>query len=253
MKRCITIWQILVTALLFTGTLCAGTQGANAASKKLLIGSFDDVVIDGDMQVNIITGKSPSGIATGDRRVLDLLRIDRETGAVRIRVQRPVNDDIAIRITQPLVINLTNQTVRHITMRGNAKLKINAVKQNDASRIFMTGGGKITIDQFNSDTLKASLFGTGKLVIGGGKVRSTRLEIEGASTYDGAQLKTQSLELIQRGNATTAAQVENDARLSNEGSGTIAITGKAECFITKAGFAIITCPRDKKAVGVKKR
>jgi hypothetical protein len=47
------------------------------------------------------------------------------------------------------------------------------------------------------------------------------------------------------GNAAVSAQVDEGATISNEGSGNIVITGKAECLIRKAGSAVITCPNDK--------
>jgi hypothetical protein len=229
-----------------TAVLLTLPQSVYAAKQKLLIGSFQDVVIDGDMQVIITTGKSPSGTATGDRRILELLRTDRQSEAITIRVQRPPSNDNALRVTEPLVVNLTSQNVRNITLRGNAKLRINAVTQYDGSRIYMSGGGEIIIDQMNSDRLNANLFGTSKLQIGGGKARQMHVEIEGAGTYDAANLKTRNFELIQRGNATTSAQVEEGATLFNEGAGNITITGNAECFIRKAGYAVIICPSDKK-------
>ncbi len=240
MGRGMKTWIVTATLLLSL------PQSAYAAKQKLLIGSFKDVIIDGDMQVIITTSKSPSGTATGDRRILELLRTDRQSETITIRVQRPPNNDSAARVTEPLIVTLNSRDVRNITLRGNAKLRINAVTQYDRSRIYMSGGGEITIDQMNSDLLNVSLFGTSKLQIGGGKIRETRIEIEGAGIYDAANLKTRNFELIQRGNATTNAQVEDGATLSNEGAGNITITGNAECFIRKAGYAVITCPSDKK-------
>ncbi len=221
-------------------------QSAYAAKKALLIGSFQDVVIDGDMQVIITTGKAVSGMATGDRRMLDLLRADRASDAVVIRMQRPPSNDNAVRITEPLIVSLNTRDVRNITLRGNAKLRINTLKQYDSSKIFMDGGGEIIIDQVNVDRLNVILSGQNKLIIGGGTARDTVVQIQGTNIFDGANLKSRKLSLAQNGNATFSAQVAEGATITNEGAGSIAITGKAECFIRKAGFAVITCPSDKK-------
>ncbi len=226
--------------------ILAFPQVTFAASKTLLVGGFQDIVIDGDMQVVVVTGKTPSGTATGDLRMLDRLRLERQSDAITVRMQRPPSNDNAVRITEPLIVTISTRSLRNIVLRGNAKLKVNAVSQYDGSRIYLDGGGEINIDQLKADTLDVTLSGQGKLRISGGTARASNVLIQGASVYDAANLKTRSLMLNQNGNATSSAQVEEGATISNEGAGNITITGRAECFIRKAGFAVISCPSDKK-------
>lgn len=235
--------KALIFAAIAASTL---TQNAHAAKQKLLIGGFQDVVIDGDMQVSILTGKAPSGTATGERRILDLLRTDRQSDVLTIRLQRPMNNDIAIRQTEPLVITLSAGAIRNVVLRGNAKLRVSAIDQDDSSKITLNGGGEIIVDKLNADRLVVNISGTGKVAIGGGKTRDTAVQIEGASIYDSANLKSRKFTLSQNGNATSSAQVEEGAIISNAGAGSITITGNAECFIRKAGSATINCPSDKK-------
>jgi Putative auto-transporter adhesin, head GIN domain len=234
--------KALILAAIAAATL---TQNAYAAKQKLLIGGFQDVVIDGDMQVIVTTGKSPSGTATGERRILDLLRTDRQSDVLTIRLQRPINNDIAIRQTEPLIVTLSANAVRNITLRGNAKLRVSAIDQDDSSKIVLNGGGEIIVDQFNADRLAVNISGTGKVAFGSGKTRDAAVQIEGASIYDAANMKSRKLTLTQNGNATSSAHVEEGAIISNVGAGNITITGNAECFIRKAGSATINCPTDK--------
>lgn len=220
-------------------------QSAHAEKRKLLVGGFQDIVVDGDMKVIVTTGKGPSGSASGDRRILDLLRLDRASDVLTVRVQRPPSNDNAVRIKEPLVITLTNQNLRHITLLGNARLEVNAVDQDGATRIFMNGGGSIDIGRYNADRLDVGLYGTGSVNFGGGSVRETDLRIQGSPRYNGAALKSRKFNLELDGNGIVAAQVDEGAVISNQGSGNITITGRAECLIRKAGFATINCPADR--------
>ncbi len=220
-------------------------QMAHAEKRKLLVGAFQDVTIYGDMQVNIVTGKSQSASATGDRRILDLLRIDRYSEHVIVRVQQPPNDDNGIRVKEPLVVTLNTLEIRNISVSGNAQIRVNGIKQDGVSRIILDGGGSIDIDAIKSDTLSVAMSGSGRVTIGQGAVRESTLRIQGSGIYDAQNLQARKFELQQNGNASVKARADESALISNDGAGNIDITGNAECFIRRAGSAIIRCPQDK--------
>lgn len=237
--------KIKLSAMLFLSVLTVMPQSAHAEKRKLLVGGFQDIIVDGDMKVIVTTGKGPSGIASGDRRILDLLKLDRTSDVMTVRVQRPPNNENGARVSEPLVITLTNQNIRNITVLGNAQLEVSAVDQLGVARIFMNGGGSVNIGQYKADLLNVGLFGTGSVTFGSGNVRETNLRIQGAPRYNGSALKSRKFSVELDGNGIVAAQVDEGAIISNQGSGNITITGRAECLIRKAGFATITCPKDK--------
>jgi Putative auto-transporter adhesin, head GIN domain len=221
-------------------------QMAHAEKRKLLVGAFQDVTVYGDMQVNIVTGKSQSASATGDRRILDLLRIDRESEHLIVRVQQPPNDDNGLRVKEPLVITLNTLEIRNISLSGNAQIRVNGIKQDGVSRIILDGGGSIDIDTIKTDKLTVAMSGTGRVTIGKGSARESTLRMQGAGIYDAQNLQVRKFELQQNGNASVKALADESAVISNEGAGNIDITGNAECFIRKAGSAVIRCPQDRK-------
>jgi Putative auto-transporter adhesin, head GIN domain len=237
-RRCL---GILMLIAMFTPQL------ASAEQRKLLVGGFNELVIDGDMRVEIVTGKGPSAKATGDRWILDLLKLDRISETLYIRVQRSASDQNTIRIKEPLVIKLTNQSIRSIKLRGNAQLTVNNVESEGVARIYLDGGGSVDIGRIKADKLDVAMSGSGKVTIGAGSARESALQMQGAGIYDAKNLKTRKFRLEQNGNATVSANVEENATLTNTGSGNITITGNAECFIRRAGSAVINCPHDDKA------
>jgi hypothetical protein len=223
------------------------SQAAHADNRKLMVGSFQDVTVYGDMQVNIVTGKPPSASATGDRRILDLLRLERDSEHLIIRVQQPPNDDNKTRIKQPLVISLSTRQIRNISLAGNAKVQISGIERDGVSRIIVDGGGSVDVGFVKTDQIDAAINGTGSIRIGKGTARESSVRIQGAGRYDAKAMQVRKFQLQQNGNADVEILVEESATISNVGSGTITVNGNAECFIRKAGAAVITCPQDRKS------
>lgn len=240
--RATKIWsRVAIAALLFSGA-------AQAAERRILVSSFDDVVIDGDMQISIETGKSPSARATGDQRLLDLLKMDRVGDTLRIRMTAPVNNDRSKPIKEPLRIFITNRHVRDILLRGNARLDVTAIKQDGPSKLNLLGSGEIKLGSLNVDKFDANIVGNGRLIIGSGMVRTSKVTIEGGADFDAPGLTSRQLSLAHNGNANTATAVQESAEIDNSGSGSIRITGKGACFVRTPGQATITCTKrtDKK-------
>jgi hypothetical protein len=220
-----------------------------AAERTFLMGSFDDIIIIGDMKVNIITDKAPSAKATGDKRALDSLRLDRSGKIMTVRMQDIIYSDKAKPISQPLIINLTNRQVRNIAIRGNAKLAVTELRQVTEAKIGIDGGGDIRIGNAITDSLSANVSGNGSIHILGGSVRLTKVDMQGNGTFDATAMSTQQLKLSHNGNATSSASIEEKAEISNTGAGNIDIVGKGLCFIRKAGSAIIKCAHSAKEAG----
>lgn len=218
-------------------------QPANAIERKLLIASFENIVVIGDITVVVETGKAPSARASGDRRVLDSLKLERTGTTLRVRLQDVINNEKGIPFTGPLVVTITTRDVRDIVMSGNGQLSVSEVKQIAETRILINGGGRLNIGSVVADRLTADLVGNGVLAIGGGAVRESRITITGAGEYRGGNMVTRKLRLEHNGNATSSATVAENADIYNSGSGSIAIGGNGTCFIKKAGAAAINCAK----------
>ena len=221
----------------------AGSTPANAIERKLLIASFENIVVVGDITVVVETGKAPSARASGDRRVLDSLKLERTGTTLRVRLQDVVNNEKGIPFTEPLLVTITNREVRDIVMSGNGKLSVSEIKQIDGSRILINGGGELNIGRVLADRFTVNVAGNGKLNVNGGAVRDSRVTITGGGEYQGANLTTRKLRIEHNGNATTLATVTEDAEIFNSGSGSITIGGRGTCFIKKAGAAAINCAK----------
>ena len=234
---------VLFRVVLALVAAAAAMQPANAIERRLLVASFENIVVIGDITVTVETGKSVSAKASGDKRLLDSLKLERTGTTLRIRLQDIINNDKGRPITAPLRVVLTTRQIRDMALSGNGDLTVSEVRQPDAARMVISGGGKITVKRLVTDQFAASINGNGRIDIGGGVVRDSRVTILGAGEFQGSKLQTRKLRLEHNGNATSSATVEEGTEIYNRGSGNITIGGSGTCFIKLAGAAAINCAK----------
>lgn len=219
------------------------TAPANAVERKLLVASFENILVIGDIDVVVQTGKSVSAKASGDRRVLDSLKLERTGNTLRIRVLDVLNNEKGTPITEPLRVTLSTRMIQNIVVSGNSMVSVSSIILPDAAKILISGNGTVTVGSITADQLTADIDGNGQIDIGGGLVRDSRVTIIGAGEYRGAKLQTRKLRLEHNGNAKSAATVAEGTEIYNRGSGNIDIGGKGTCFIKLAGRAVINCAK----------
>lgn len=222
--------------------LATAHDSADAATKSFLIGSYDELIVEGDIIVKLDNMKSPSARASGDHSLVEALKIERNGLTVRIRVQDYEGTTKRAKIGAPLVVTLGGRGVRKVSIDGDAQIDINQIRAPGlVVALRMSGAGQINIGKLDSDRLEANLAGTGGIGIASGKVRAARLSVSGSGKMDAAKLALMQANLFQQGNVTTQLLVNEKVDISNSGSGTIRIDGPATCFVRQPGSAKILC------------
>jgi hypothetical protein len=210
---------------------------AHAAERSFLVGSFEELTVEGDIHVVLTTGKPPSANASGDKARLGALKIDRQGQTVRIRLQGLQ----ANRATgEPVRVALSGRNVRKLVLNGNGRISVNDVNMPSV-RIEIRGSGEIDVAKLESDRFIALLIGSGKLAVGAGATRDSEIMIDGAPTVAARGLISDKLRLRQTGPAQTRFTVNRSAEITNSGTGSITIDGEGTCFIREAGGATISC------------
>lgn len=220
-----------------------GLQSVSAEQRKLLVASFENIQVIGDIDVSVQTGKAPSAVAIGDKRVLDSLKLDRIGTTLRVRLQDIVNNNNGVAMSQQLKVILSTQAMKDVTVSGNGTLSITEVRQPSAVRMLVAGNGSISVGQLSTDRFAANIDGNGRISINRGNARDGRVTINGAGIFEGADVPMRTLRLEHIGNAVSRANVSEEANIFNRGSGRIDIRGSGTCFIKQAGSAAIDCAR----------
>lgn len=231
-----------ILSIAATLSLAQTPYSANAATKSFLIGSFEELIVEGDIIVKLDNMRSPSAKASGDRSLVEALRIDRNGLTVRVRVQDYDGDTQKAKIGEPLVVTLGGRGVRTAMVDGSAQLDINQIRApGQPITLKLAGAGQINVGLLEGDRLETDLSGNGGIHVTSGKVRSARLSVNGSGKMDAPRLSLMQAVLFQQGNATTHLTVNEKIDISNSGSGSIRIDGKATCFVRQPGSAKISC------------
>lgn len=232
-----------ILAITTLAALCLSAPQANAAERKLLMSGFKDIVIENDIAVELIVGKSPRAVAIGDRRELPRVLLERRGKALVIKLRRTNINSRRRPVEQPLVVRLQNYDLENVTIRGNGTLTTNILSSNNTARVLISGSGALNVGKLESNRLIATIIGNGNISFADGKVRDGLIEIQGGAIVDAGGVIFDDLDITHQGNGETIATVKRAANISNNGRGRISITGSANCFIKQAGSAVIDCPK----------
>ena len=221
-------------------------SAALADERKILVASFENIQVIGDIKVQVQTGKAPSARAKGDKSVLDALKLERVGMTLRVRLQGALNNEKGVPMTQPIEVMLSTQAIKDMTVSGNGSLQVSEVKQLEAARLLVAGNGSIAIERLLTDQFSAEIDGNGRIDVKAGKVREGRVTLNGTGHFDAANVPMRTLRLEHIGNGASSVNVGEEANIFNRGTGTINVGGSGSCFVKQAGSAAINCARIEK-------
>lgn len=228
--------------LILTTVAMLVAASASAADQRFSVGSYDELIVEGDIIVNLETGKAPSAKAQGPRDKLGALRVERQGKVLRIRsigLQSGQSDN------GPVTIAVTGRDIKRLALIGSGKINVNALDA-DTTRIELRGSGSIDVVALRAFRLITMIAGNGRLNIAKADVVYTELAIDGSANFISAGFVTQNLKLIHNGPASTLLTVSNNAEINNTGAGSITIEGNGTCNVRKAGGATINCKKERK-------
>jgi hypothetical protein len=225
----------------FCALLCAAGS-LQAADRKFTIGSFTDLVVDGDVIVRLETGKAPTAMASGTREGIAAIKVERQGNVVFVR-----NGGLQPGSGKggPVTVVITGRDIRRIALTGSGKVVANSLNADD-SRIELRGAGSIDVGNVDAVRLAVVSSGNGRVNIAKGNVVNSDVAIDGGANFLSAGLVSQNLKLVQNGPASTLLTVSNVAEISNNGAGSITIEGTGTCLIRKGGSATINCKKISK-------
>jgi Putative auto-transporter adhesin, head GIN domain len=218
------------------------TASVSAADQRFSIGSYEELIVEGDIIVNLETGKAPSAEAQGPREKLGALRVERQGKVLRIRsvgLQSGQSDK------GPVTIAVSGRDIKRVALIGSGKISANTLNA-DTTRIELRGSGSIDVASLRAFRLITMIVGNGRLTITKAEVVNTELAIDGSANFISAGFVTQNLKLVHNGPASTLLTVSNNAEINNTGAGSITIEGNGTCNVRKAGSATINCKKDRK-------
>jgi hypothetical protein len=209
-------------------------------SRNFVVGHYEEVFVEGDIQVEITNNSGPSAKAMGDAKLVDALSFVQADKVVRIKLAQPLR--ASGNAGQGTVkIKLTGRNIRKLTMRGTGKISIDAIK-TVLGQFDVRGPGAIYVGKLQAEKVQVLLQGSGLMKIESGATNSGSIYSNGTANLDAPAFDFGKLVLLQTGAATTTTKASASVTITNSGPGLINIGGTGSCMIRQAGTGTITCP-----------
>ena len=211
-----------------------------AAERRVAIGSFDRVRVDGPFDVHIVAGRSPGGTIAGEASAIEAveLHVDGST----LVIQRGTGgwaEQHRAAPTTPIVVTLgTTQLTAALVIAGG-KLSVTKMR-GDRIDLSVTGTGSIAVGEASGDALAATVIGAGTVTVAG-RVGKARLVTNGTGAIDAGALDAGDLFVRLDGPGVTRARARYTASVDNLGLGQVTVLGNPKCTVRAAAGGPVTC------------
>lgn len=225
--------RFLLATLLFA-------MPAHAAERRVSVGSFDRVKIDGPFDVAYGSG-SPQARISGDARAIEDVELRVEGSTLRLRMkgrswgERPKEAAAGATIK----VTLSSPSLAEADVLGGGRL-VAVRPRGRVLHLFVAGAGEITVGDVAVDTLEATLAGTGAMTLSG-RARAVKLMTNGPGRIDASGLKADDLTVLLDGRGETRAAARYTARVTNTGLGSVTVAGKPKCTVTARASGPVAC------------
>lgn len=214
---------------------------ATADERRVNLGSFDKLRVNGAFDVTVTTGGSPGATVIADRGTIGDVDLHSEgtTLTIRRNATGRWSEQGQATASLPIRIVVTTPRLAGITVVGGSRV---AVSRLTGTRIDLaaTGNGAITAALAEGDQLNAQLIGEGRISVAG-RVGSARLLANGAGAIDAAELDAGDLKVNLDGLGSITARARYTAQVSSTGLGTISVAGRPKCRVIAGAGAPVTC------------
>lgn len=224
--------------LMLPAAATAQTGPARDAERRVAVGSFDRVRVDGPFEVTFQPG-SPSARIQGDRRAIDgvELRVDGTTLKLR-RSGLNAGEDLAAP-DAPIRVALSSPALQAATVSAGGRFR--AARMRGARLdVSVNGAGSIEVGEVSGEQLSAILVGPGAIKLAG-KAGAARLATNGPGRIDAAALEVGDLVVLQDGPGETRAAARYTARVTNTGLGSVEVAGRAKCTVRAQAGGPVRC------------
>lgn len=228
------IASLLATVLLAPA---AAAMPAQEAERRLMLTGFDRVQVDGPFTVRIAAGPAIGGRIIGAPRALDAVDIRVEGQTLVVAPARDDRGQPEATSAEPLVIELTNDRLTGLSVRGPARVRVERMT-GAAIALSLTGDGSIEVGALDAGRLDAMLIGSGRLALAG-RGGDARFMVNGPGTVDAAGLTIDALLVHSQGTGSSHYRARYTAEINAQGSGMVSVDGAPRC--RTQGSATIRC------------
>lgn len=224
--------------------LAAFAAPAYAVDRRLSVTDFDRVVVEGPYRVRLITGRPSSATVSGSLAALDRITVDVQGQTLRIRRNRSGWGGAPGADAGPVMIELSTRRLRSARLVGPAQLEVQGAAGLNVE-FTVEGSGTLRAAGVNADNLALGLIGSGRIEIGG-RAGVLRGDFQGTGTVDASSLDARNATVTNTSSGDVLLSVRGPAAITNNGVGTVRVTGAPVCTIEGLNAAQVLCESDQR-------
>lgn len=207
-----------LAALMFASCNIGNEQvkgNGNIRSEERTVSSFDEVEVDGALDVYISQGDMKPVRIEGDENLIPYIEIVEEGDRIKLRTRNNVN----LNFTEDIKVYITAPQYRSIDVGGASKITgQTAIDNNQNLSLKLSGASEVTI-VVDAPEIQSDLSGSSTLNVKG-KTKEFNLETSGASKARCFNLLSENTfaHVSGAGDAEVYASVKLDAQVSGAGN-----------------------------------
>lgn len=210
---------------------------AVAATQSYTITRFDSVRLDAPIRVVITSGSGVTAWGEGDREALD--RVDMQVSGNLLVIRMKPRPSGTKGGGGPVTLRLSTDDVRRATLTGGGSLLIDRMT-GVRGDVMLGGGGDLTIGAVALDQFSVLLSGSGRVMLAGkaGRIDS---RVSGPGSLAGEALTVRDARVTSEGTGSIAITASATADVRAYGSGDVTVGGKAACTVVHNGAGRVMC------------
>lgn len=211
-----------------------GGPSGERSERRFDVSDFTGVDLRGSDDVDIENGRAFAVTASGDRALLDQLDIRVENGVLLVSRKPGMrwsgSEGARVHVTMP--------RVERLSVQGSSNLSVDRIDGDVSASV--AGSGGLKIGAASVGNLQVSIQGSGDATVAG-TASQLSASIAGSGSFDAPQLTASRATVSVTGSGDLKARVTGPAQVSVAGSGTVELTGGAQCTIRQSGSASADC------------
>jgi hypothetical protein len=182
---------------------------------------FSTIAVSGNAEMVLVQGDTPQVVIEADPEVMEHLKVEVKNGHLELGLHWWLG--MIFIAWKPVKYTVTYRQIEALTVSGSVKVRAAHIEAPQF-KFVLSGSGTFVIEKLTTETLHATISGSGTLDFSG-TVRRQDLHISGSAKVEAWALDSQSASVRVSGSGDLMLKVSNDLDVSISGSGSVRYMG----------------------------
>ena len=222
MKKLITLGIALVMVTAVNAQWFKKIKGnGNEVTKERTTASYDKVVVSGNINVTLVSGKEGNLVVTAEENFMEHIITEVKEGKLKIRIKK--NSNLKPSSGKKIMITVPYEDINYVALSGSGNVvSKNTIKANQFEAVVSGSGGmKLAV---NASELNGKVSGSGDLRLTG-KTADLDFRVSGSGNVSAYELIASNANILVSGSGNIRIFCEDSLKARVSGSGNVRYKG----------------------------